>query len=84
MPQEPTRWLVPKLLALIGVQVALSTKFAEFFDRRDAHAGALTHLTAATHAGAKRDGGTQDGETRWSMLETEQGFDFTASPESAT
>ena len=45
MPQEPTRWLVPKLLALIGVQVALSTKFAEFFDRRDAHAGALAHLT---------------------------------------
>ena len=81
MPQEPTRWLVPKLLALIGVQVALSTKFAEFFDRRDAHAGALAHLTAATHAGAKRDGGKRDGESRWSMLETEQGFDFTGAEE---
>ena len=36
VPQEPTRWLEPKLLVLIAVQVALSTKFAEFFDRRDA------------------------------------------------
>ena len=47
MPQEPTRWLEPKLLMLIAVQVALSTKFAEFFDRRDAHA----HLPEATQAG---------------------------------
>src|SRR5919112_3076071 len=41
VPQEPTRWLAPKLLVLIAVQVALSTKFAEFFDRRDAHTGIL-------------------------------------------
>ena len=27
VPQEPTRWLEPKLLLLIAVQVALSTKF---------------------------------------------------------
>ena len=33
VPQGPTRWLEPKLLVLIAVQVALSTKFAEFFDR---------------------------------------------------
>ena len=33
VPQQPTRWLEPKLLVLIAVQVALSTKFAEFFDR---------------------------------------------------
>ena len=48
MPQEPTRWLEPKLLVLIAVQVALSTKFAEFFDRRDAHA----HLPETTHLDA--------------------------------
>ena len=51
MPQEPTRWLEPKLLVLIGVQVALSTKFAEFFDRRDAHATFLsTHPEGTTPA----------------------------------
>ena len=50
MPQEPTRWLEPKLLVLIAVQVALSTKFAEFFDRRDAHA----HLPETTHLDAAR------------------------------
>jgi len=81
VPQEPTRWLVPKLLALIGVQVALSTKFAEFFDRRDAHTGVLAHLTEATHASAKPGGGKHDGANRWSMLETEQGFDFTGAEE---
>ena len=53
MPQEPTRWLEPKLLVLIAVQVALSTKFAEFFDRRDAHA----HLPETTHPGADHGGG---------------------------
>ncbi len=77
--QEPTRWLVPRLLALIGVQVALSTKFAEFFDRRDAHSGVLAHLAEATHAGTRPD--TSDGGGRWSMLETEQGFDFTGTDE---
>ena len=85
MPQEPTRWLVPKLLALIGVQVALSTKFAEFFDRRDAQTGALAHLTEATHADARPDArigavGNRP-ESRWSLLETEQGFDFTGTEE---
>jgi hypothetical protein len=34
VPRAPTRWLEPKLLVFIGVLVALSTKFAEFFDRR--------------------------------------------------
>ena len=53
MPQEPTRWLEPKLLVLIAVQVALSTKFAEFFDRRDAHA----HLPETTHPDADHAGG---------------------------
>ena len=52
VPQVPTRWLEPKLLMLIAVQVALSTKFAEFFDRRDAHA----HLPEATQAGAAHGG----------------------------
>ena len=60
MPQAPTRWLEPKLLMLIAVQVALSTKFAEFFDRRDAHA----HLPEATQAGA--DHGGLRSRTAWS------------------
>jgi hypothetical protein len=51
VPQEPTRWLVPKLLVLIGVQVALSTKFAEFFDRRDAQTGvSVTRVADPTQA----------------------------------
>ena len=70
MPQGPTRWMEPKLLVLMGVQVALSTKFAEFFDRRDAHAGVLAHLPATTHPGADHDGGrhvdrSAGGPTRW-------------------
>ena len=73
VPQEPTRWLVPKLLVLIGVQVALSTKFAEFFDRRDAHTGVLaTRLSDATQAGVDQVGGD-----RWSLVETVGGYDFT-------
>ena len=52
MPHQPTRWLEPKPLVLTAVQVALSTKFAEFFDRRDAHA----HLPATTQAGAAHGG----------------------------
>ncbi len=81
MPQQPTRWLEPKLLALIAVQVALSTKFAEFFDRRDAHA----HLPETTHADAGDDGGRSTARAtgraasagRWSLAEGPQGFDFT-------
>ncbi len=81
MPQEPTRWLEPKLLALIAVQVALSTKFAEFFDRRDAHA----HLPATTHPDADHDSGRAADRVvggaasagRWSLIEGPRGFDFT-------
>jgi hypothetical protein len=80
VPQGPTRWLVPKLLALIGVQVALSTKFAEFFDRRDAHGGALAHVTEATETSVRHHDGRPD-RGRWSMLETEQGFDFSGAEE---
>jgi hypothetical protein len=76
VPQEPTRWLEPRLLALIGVQVALSTKFAEFFDRRDAHGGSPAHLTETGDTDASRGGTRPDRESRWSMQETEQGFDF--------
>ena len=35
--EAATQWLAPKLLLFIGVQMALSTRFAEFFDRRDAY-----------------------------------------------
>jgi hypothetical protein len=81
VPQEPTRWLAPKLLVFIGVQVALSTKFAEFFDRRDAYAGVSTALPEKSHQGANRNGGRRpdgdDSANRWSLTETAQGFDFT-------
>jgi hypothetical protein len=82
VPQAPTRWLEPKLLVLIAVQVALSTKFAEFFDRRDAHA----HLPeTTTHPDADHDRGRVadrpvDGAAsagRWSLTEGARGFDFT-------
>jgi hypothetical protein len=82
VPQAPTRWLEPKLLVLIAVQVALSTKFAEFFDRRDAHA----HLPeTTTHPDADHDRGPVadrpvDGAApagRWSLTEGARGFDFT-------
>jgi hypothetical protein len=77
VPQEPTRWLVPKLLVLIGVQVALSTKFAEFFDRRDAHTGVVaSRLPDATQSGADHTGGN-----RWSLVETVGGYDFTGTEE---
>lgn len=85
MPQSPTRWLAPKLLVFIGVQVALSTKFAEFFDRRDAYAGVLTALPEKSHPGADRNGGRRadgdDSASRWSLTETAQGFDFTGTDE---
>jgi hypothetical protein len=89
VPQGPTRWMEPKLLALMGVQVALSTKFAEFFDRRDAHAGVLAHLPETTQPGADHDGGRHvdrsaggvDPVGRWSLTETAQGFDFTGADE---
>ena len=85
VPQVPTRWLEPKLLMLIAVQVALSTKFAEFFDRRDAHA----HLPEATQAGAAHGGlrspdrpvGGAASASRWSLTETAEGFDFTGTDE---
>jgi len=85
VPQAPTRWLEPKLLVLIAVQVALSTKFAEFFDRRDAH----VHLPETTHAGAAHGGvrapdcpvGGAASASRWSLTETAQGFDFTGTDE---
>jgi hypothetical protein len=85
VPQEPTRWLVPKLLMLIGVQVALSTKFAEFFDRRDAHIGVLAHVAEDTPpsedaAANGRAGGRQHGG-RWSLTESATGFDFTDAEE---
>ena len=60
MPQAPTRWLEPKLLVLIAVQVALSTKFAEFFDRRDAQA----HLPETTRPDA--DHGATGSRAGWS------------------
>jgi hypothetical protein len=76
VPQEPTRWLVPKLLVLIGVQVALSTKFAEFFDRRDAQTGvSVTRIADAT-----QDGDPAGGD-RWSVAESRQGYDFTGAEE---
>jgi hypothetical protein len=85
VPQAPTRWLAPKLLVFIGVQVALSTKFAEFFDRRDAYAGVLTALPEKSHPGADRNGGRRAGgddpASRWSLTETAQGFDFTGTDE---
>jgi hypothetical protein len=95
VPQDPTRWLVPKLLVLIGVQVALSTKFAEFFDRRDAHTGLVARVPEAAQPGGKQDSGNQDGggQTvdrqasggraggRWSLTETARGFDFTGADE---
>jgi hypothetical protein len=84
VPQTPTRWLAPKLLVFIGVQVALSTKFAEFFDRRDAYAGVLTALPEKWHPRVDRDGRRADGNdgaTRWSLTETAQGFDFTGTDE---
>jgi hypothetical protein len=85
VPQTPTRWLVPKLLVFIGVQVALSTKFAEFFDRRDAYAGVLTALPEKSHPGVDRNGarraGGDDPASRWSLTETAQGFDFTGTDE---
>jgi hypothetical protein len=77
--------LEPKLLVLIAVQVALSTKFAEFFDRRDAHA----HLPETTHPDADHDsgrapdrlvGGTVSA-SRWSLPEGARGFDFTGADE---
>jgi hypothetical protein len=77
VPQEPTRWLEPKLLVLIAVQVALSTKFAEFFDRRDAHA----HLPETTHPDARRLVGGAAAAGRWSITEGVQGFDFTGAEE---
>ena len=85
MPQAPTRWLEPKLLVLIAVQVALSTKFAEFFDCRDAQA----HLPETTHPdadhGSRRPpgrlvGGAASGG-RWSLTEGARGFDFTGADE---
>lgn len=88
MPQAPTRWLEPKLLVFIGVQVALSTKFAEFFDRRDAYAGGLTALPEKAQPGADRDNGRivdrADGNHsagRWSLTETAHGFDFAGADE---
>jgi hypothetical protein len=85
VPQSPTRWLAPKLLVFIGVQVALSTKFAEFFDRRDAYAGVLTALPEKSHPGADRNGGRRadggDPASRWGITETAQGFDFTGTDE---
>jgi hypothetical protein len=81
VPQEPTRWLEPKLLVLIAVQVALSTKFAEFFDRRDAHAHLPeTPRPDADHAGGRvpdRLVGGAAAAGRWSLTEGVQGFDFT-------
>ena len=72
MPQEPTRWLVPKLLVLIAVQVALSTKFAEFFDRRDVQTNLPgPRVPEATPAAAERR----------SLVETDVGYDFTATEE---
>jgi hypothetical protein len=81
--------LEPKLLMLIGVQVALSTKFAEFFDRRDAYAGAPTRIPETTDPDADQRGGhavdqmAREGESagRWSLTETAQGFDFTGAEE---
>jgi hypothetical protein len=89
VPQDPTRWLEPKLLVFIGVQVALSTKFAEFFDRRDAYAGVLTALPEKRHPGAGGDGDGvvgrlvdgNDSASRWGLTETAQGFDFTGADE---
>ena len=85
MPQGPTRWLEPKLLVLIAVQVALSTKFAEFFDRRDAHA----HLPETTHPDAHHGSGRVSDRLvggaasagRWSLTEGAKGFDFTGADE---
>jgi hypothetical protein len=77
VPQEPTRWLVPKLLVLIGVQVALSTKFAEFFDRRDAQTG----VSVTRVADPMQALGDPDGGDRWSVAESTQGYDFTAAEE---
>ena len=63
----------------------MSTKFAEFFDRRDAYAGVLTALPEKSHPGADRNGGRRadgdDSASRWSLTETAQGFDFTGSDE---
>ena len=85
MPQAPTRWLEPKLLVLIAVQVALSTKFAEFFDRRDAQA----HLPEPTRPDADHGSGRVPGRLvggaasagRWSLAEGVWGFDFTGADE---
>ena len=85
MPQAPTRWLEPKLLVLIAVQVALSTKFAEFFDRRDAQA----HLPEPTRPDADHGSNRVPGRLvggaasagRWSLTEGARGFDFTGADE---
>src|SRR5919112_5802217 len=72
VPQEPTRWLGPKLLVLIAVQVALSTKFAEFFDRRDVQTNLPgPRVPEATPAAAERR----------SLGENDVGYDFTATEE---
>jgi hypothetical protein len=81
VPQVPTRWLEPKLLMLIAVQVALSTKFAEFFDRRDAQTGvSVTRIADATQDGDPA-GGDPAGGDRWSVAESRQGYDFTGAEE---
>ena len=85
MPQAPTRWLEPKLLVLIAVQVALSTKFAEFFDRRDAQA----HLPETTRPDADHGSNRVPGRLvggaasagRWRLTEGARGFDFTGADE---
>jgi hypothetical protein len=85
VPQAPTRWLEPKLLVLIAVQVALSTKFAEFFDRRDAQA----HLPETTRPDADHGSNRVPGRLvggaasagRWSLTEGARGFDFTGADE---
>ena len=73
MPQAPTRWLEPKLLVLIAVQVALSTKFAEFFDRRDAQAHLLEPTRPDADHGSNRVPGRLVGAAasagRWSLTE---------------
>lgn len=39
VPRRPLRWLSPGLLLRTGVQVAASSKLAEFIDRRESQAG---------------------------------------------
>ena len=84
MPQGPTRWLEPKLLVLIAVQVALSTKFAEFFDRRDAQrapSGDDTPRRGPRPRPGPGSAGRRRSAGRWSLTEGARGFDFTGADE---